>query len=279
MKISFWCRFFSGCDWGRGLLSPLENEKGGKIMLLDEICFSTYSADSEKLSFGGEKDENCGWHIWHFLIIMWRYRCCVYLERSREKKHRIMCLTLSWYAIGEDVAANPHPLNPKLCGRENIYFMLLCLHYQEQKKIFEIISADFERDESISKEKYERRAGWLYSRCLPQIFADPSFAFVDWKRKKVCFSGYVVLSTILSWNVKLLEGFSSSFPFSRSPLNPAAEERNYFPAWFHFKWFLGCFCRKKKTIFTSLMKKFSLSWFIWEVCSLLMFSLPWSEIV
>lgn len=105
------------------------------------------------------------------------------------------------------------------------------------------------------------------------------FCFRRLKAKKVCFSGYVVLSTILSWNVKLLEGFSSSFPFSRSPLKPTAEERNYFPAWFHFKWFLGCFCRKKKTIFTSLMKKFSLSWFIWEVCSLLMFSLPWSEIV
>lgn len=157
--------------------------------------------------------------------------------------------------------------------------MLLCLHYQEQKKIFEIISADFERDEYFKGKIWKTRGVAL----LPMPSANICWSLFCFRRLKAKkkFASPALLFFLRfcheTWSYS--KAFLFLLSFRRSPLNPAAEEQNYFPAWFHFKWFLGCFCRKKKTIFTSLMKKFSLSWFIWEVCSLLMFSLPWSEIV
>lgn len=123
MKISFWCRFFShAIEVGGSFLLSREGKNNASRW---NMFFHLFCWFGKTFFGGGRRDENCGWHIWHFLIIMWRYRFCVYLG---EKKHRIMCLTLLWYAIGADVAANPRPRPyPKL--REAKIFILCCYVY------------------------------------------------------------------------------------------------------------------------------------------------------
>lgn len=180
-------------------------------------------------------------HIWHSLIIMWRCRFCVYLE----KKHRIMCLTLSWYAIKADVAANPRSILSSMKGKYLFYVVMFTLSTAQEN--FRDNFCWFRARRKYFKGKIWKARGVAFT---PDAFRKylliPLLLSSTESEKSFCFPGLVVLSTILSWNVKLLEGFLLLLPLS---LHLETEEENYFPAWFRFKWFLGCFLPQKENNF------------------------------
>lgn len=246
MKISFWCRFYS--DAIEVGVAARERKKGGKIIFPDEICFSTYSADSEKLPLAAAKKTKIVYGIFDTLLLLCDATDAVSI--SEKKKHRIMCLTLSWYTIKADVAANPRCRSILSSAKGKYLFYVVMFTLSRAKENFRDNFCWFRARREHFKGKIWKTRG---VDLLPMPSANicwSLFCFRRLKAKKLllprlCCSFYdFVMKREATRRLFLLLR-----PHSRPPPHPAAEEQNYFPAWFHFKWFLGCFLPQKENNF------------------------------
>lgn len=169
-----------------------ERTENPLIFLLSQMKY-VFLLPARTSAFWRATGENCARHIWHSFI-MWS---CWFISDMG-----IMCLTLSWYAIKADESGN-HRRAPR---RENIYSLLLCLHYQQKKKN--------RRDNFLDVEAGVRRA-W----CFRQIFTYSSSAsaaasvnflllccsFYDFVMK--CSGGRFVLPSSGRWKLFFLADF------------------------------------------------------------------------